>query len=548
LGSGYPCKGPSLPPSLVPQTYWGRKTFCVLRDPYDGMVAEFRRTAPRNQTSEECRAALNTYVYRMLFLVLGLDTGQSRPYVSGCRFLPQSAFIHGWLTKSEQVDQKQRWCSHPISHEQPAAQSNRILESLGLPQFQLAPRQQENMACGMLSKESLNESCRTLIEEAFREDFRLLGFDRMDRRPPAVRSLIVDARKVERGALVLRGVKTANEFELSFELTPISVLGHASGILALKGSGGNWMPGCLFVAGDTSLECIVGEAGSGSEDRCTAPSDAGLPLKRPSRVQVRLIGSTFTVQVDGRTVCVVQGVSQRQRGADGSVSDLWISESTGPGADATIASVQYKVRHSVAGLPAAPSAAPRVTRAPPSRILVGEGLQVKRSQRIASDIITAEDFEITFDLTVWRQANAEGLIQSIIQFTASDTAFGHQFDRMPALMLVGGARTLIAYMGHANNHNADCSASRQQPEGTSQQIVMRLEGTTFRISSEGKELCQIGRYTTKYGPVSGVRLMISDRFSEPAIARVENLVYRAGGQSGGADVWSPLAPENPNRR
>merc|ERR1712008_148972 len=136
------------------------------------------------------------------------------------------------------------------------------------------------------------------------------------------------------------------------------------------------------------------------------------------------------------------------------------------------------------------------------------------------------------------------LIQSIIQFTASDTPFGHPFDRMPALMLVGGARTLIAYMGHANNHNADCSASRQQPEGKPQRIVMRLEGTTFRLSSDGQELCQIGGYTTKYGPVSGVRLMISDRFSEPAIARVDNLVYRAGSQSGGADVWSPLAPEN----
>mmetsp|Transcript_48762 Transcript_48762/g.97023 ORF Transcript_48762/g.97023 Transcript_48762/m.97023 type:complete len:118 (-) Transcript_48762:610-963(-) len=117
---------------------------------------------------------------------------------------------------------------------------------------------------------------------------------------------------------------------------------------------------------------------------------------------------------------------------------------------------------------------------------------------------------------------------------------------MPALMLVGGSRTLIAYMGHANNHNADCSASRQQPEGKPQRIVMRLEGTTFRLSSDGKELCQIGGYTTKYTPVSDVKLMISDRFSEPAIAKVDNLVYRAGGQRGGADIWSPLAPDNNN--
>merc|ERR1719401_676068 len=96
---------------------------------------------------------------------------------------------------------------------------------------------------------------------------------------------------------------------------------------------------------------------------------------------------------------------------------------------------------------------------PMERTLLDGNRSIKRGQLILDDVMTSEDFELTFDLTAKGYAGAGTVLASIFLMTITNTAYGHPGDRMPSFMFNGGTTKMIVYMGHPAKHNADCAVS-----------------------------------------------------------------------------------------
>jgi len=220
---------------------------------------------------------------------------------------------------------------------------------------------------------------------------------------------------------------------------------------------------------------------------------------------------------------------------------FWLGRESKKAAQAVVANVHFKVMQEepeTAGW-----GAPRI---PPARTLITSEQRCQHGKLVLSDLVTAEEFEIEFDIVGNPMPGPEGMLNSIMLFTKTNLHYGHQGDRMPALFFIGGTTRIIAYMGHPNNHNAECSASDAGlTPGKKHRVMVRLLGAAFRLFLDGREVCFVSGYTAKYGSMTGVKLFMSDRFSDVADARVSNLVYRVAGMSEELDVWPPPLPPRP---
>jgi len=160
----------------------------------------------------------------------------------------------------------------------------------------------------------------------------------------------------------------------------------------------------------------------------------------------------------------------------------------------------------------------------PERVLVSDEQQVENKTVIAEDLATGMDFEVSFDITPY---SLNQRFTSILRFTSTKTHVGHPGDRMPAITFMPNSTRLFLYMGHADNHNANCRAAGPGLElGRAARVSARLSGTSFRVQVDGREACTIGGYNRKYDAMKGVRVYMGDNFDLAADAVVANLVYK----------------------
>lgn len=96
-------------PSLMPQPYQNKTTFCVVRDPHDRMISQFGFAMAFYNVGQRCdKDTLNKYLNNSLSEVLQ----SHRPYIQDCHFLPQAAFSHGRTSSNEigdRVDPARPW-------------------------------------------------------------------------------------------------------------------------------------------------------------------------------------------------------------------------------------------------------------------------------------------------------------------------------------------------------------------------------------------------------------------------------------------------------
>lgn len=529
---GYLCSLTNVPPTLVHWAYSNRQTFCVVRDPYERMVAEFQRSLEaqgRSPPEGDCEKMLNAFVFDSLLRVLGDSRNAARPYSSDCRFLPQAAFVHGWHLKAEQVDHGEASCSHMFNYDQLPGEVNHFLASQGFSQ-RLSEKPPGPTVCKMLGKANLNRTAVLLVDRAFRDDFRLLGFQRMNGRPPGVRTILAGGMEVQSKSVLVSDLRTAEDFLLAFEVKPASSPGGQAALFVLDGGaeGPRGLLSCSLLS-DARLSCKVGQR-SGDDVRCE--TSQGLPLHVLTRVEVQLSGEALSVSAGGGNKCTAQGVVEKHRAKSGARFKLG-GESEA--ADAVIANIHYKV---FLGEPeAAGWGAPRM---PTMRTLIDSTpKQVEHGKILLSDLMTAEDFEVEFDIAAHPKPGIEGMLNGVVLFTSTGLHYGHMGDRMPALFFVSGTTRFVVYMGHPNSHNAECSdTGKGLTPGKTHHVMVRLLGLTFRLYIDGTEKCAIDGYSSKYAAMSGVKVYLADRFSDAANAKISNLVYRVAGMNEELDVWS----------
>lgn len=173
------CFRQHVPPVLLPEHYFGRQSFCVVRDPYDRLIAQLGFQQIFFADRHNCTAAgLNGYLAEALETVRG-----GNPYVQDCHLLPQSAFVYAWDGQKLSVDRARRSCDYVLRFEHLDEDFDRLMNRRGYPyRLSGASRNQQFNGppeCEALTKEQIAPDLRRQIEALYSDDFDLLGYERM---------------------------------------------------------------------------------------------------------------------------------------------------------------------------------------------------------------------------------------------------------------------------------------------------------------------------------------------------------------------------------
>jgi len=157
-------------------------TFCVIRNPYERVVSEYKWGADRwwriqgigqslhNQTnpllftSGSCAPQeLNAWVQHAMRL-----PPEQRHFSANCHLLPETEYI--WDSKGHQ------WCNHILKIENLNTEFEALMVDKGCPVRLPEKHTNEADACSDLSVNSLTPETRKLVYEVYREDFLRLGY------------------------------------------------------------------------------------------------------------------------------------------------------------------------------------------------------------------------------------------------------------------------------------------------------------------------------------------------------------------------------------
>jgi len=368
-GGGH-CFAQHLMTSLLPNVYRGKETFCIVRDVYTRMISEFGYSTAMKYGMEvtdihkyKCEASdLNSFVIEQLTT----KTAENF-YWHDCHFVPQAGFVYAWDLSKKRVNFSEKWCTHVLRFENLTDEMNSMLKWYGYP----LRIEKENRAYGTVSKGSCTKlkpsnfspEALALMQKVYWEDFAMLKALDAERdaepwrqsiqaveplKPLEVghsRELIGEAVEAFPSMLLREGLTTNPDFELSFDITPLSAgeVNVHSSIFRLTNSTNSWgkigdrMPACLFIGGGTRLQCFMGRPDSHNAN-CVMPLP-GLPLGQVSFVSMKLTGTDFVVSVNGTQACVVPGYTSKYS----AMTDvqLWVGDRFHIAADVLLANMVY---------------------------------------------------------------------------------------------------------------------------------------------------------------------------------------------------------------
>lgn len=184
-GTGFParCFAQHVPPSLLDVGYYTEgETFCAVRNPYDRIISQLGFTEAFYLQTYKCNATeLNRYVSTILPLL------HLHPYYADCHHLPQAAFVYGWDPKKMAVDRQAKSCNNIMRYESLAEDFNKLMAKKGYPyRLSESSRNSETKSpsgCQVLTKDDLSIENRLLIENVYKEDFELFGYERLETGP-----------------------------------------------------------------------------------------------------------------------------------------------------------------------------------------------------------------------------------------------------------------------------------------------------------------------------------------------------------------------------
>mmetsp|Transcript_99416 Transcript_99416/g.264238 ORF Transcript_99416/g.264238 Transcript_99416/m.264238 type:complete len:291 (-) Transcript_99416:51-923(-) len=172
------CYMQHVPPSLEPDFYKGKETFCVVRDPYERAISQLGFVAIFFPQNHKCNASsLNSYLRERF------KNYAANPYKDDCHLLPQTAYVYGWDRRKRAVDREgPRSCDIVLRYETLDRDFNRTMEERGLP-YRLSWKSINVLTesahdCHRLTHKDLDDDVRQLVEQTWKEDFDLLGYQR----------------------------------------------------------------------------------------------------------------------------------------------------------------------------------------------------------------------------------------------------------------------------------------------------------------------------------------------------------------------------------
>jgi hypothetical protein len=176
MPDGNNCNGWHTPPSHYPwpNPYESADVFCIVREPKDRLMSEYRyllstpqgHRNPRLRTAPECtEAGLNNFLSLSLRMML---PPQSQLYISDCHFLPQSKFI--W-------EGQKQWCTNVIRISDLPYGFNSVMAEKGYPiRLGAEKHNSKSYRCPGLSTGSFSPETKQLIRQVYAEDFARLNY------------------------------------------------------------------------------------------------------------------------------------------------------------------------------------------------------------------------------------------------------------------------------------------------------------------------------------------------------------------------------------
>lgn len=172
------CYGQHAPPSTITH-YDGKETFCVVRNPYDRLISIFGYLNKMFRDSVgDC--TIDNMNVRLLEYLKKVKKGAR--YLHDCHMLPQVAWVRGWDAEKGIPIPERRSCTYVLQYAHLVDDFNALMEKLGyhyrLTKTKLNPADPK---CTALTKDSLAQEVRDLVEEVYKDDFEMLGFPRLPR-------------------------------------------------------------------------------------------------------------------------------------------------------------------------------------------------------------------------------------------------------------------------------------------------------------------------------------------------------------------------------
>lgn len=147
-----------LPPKEFDENslYKGNPTFCVLRDPYDRVVSEYKY---RNQNEKHTPEKMNAWIKKMMIPENYEDGGLN------CHFIPQSDFIYDTNNNST--------CDNVIRFENLTSEFNHLTERYDI-DLKMNEDSKYNVTKKSVTSADLDDDVKDLIYHIYKRDFEVL--------------------------------------------------------------------------------------------------------------------------------------------------------------------------------------------------------------------------------------------------------------------------------------------------------------------------------------------------------------------------------------
>lgn len=162
LPDGEKCSSWHVPPYLFKGAmYKNSEVFCVVREPHDRIVSEYRWRARQGLLKGCSDQSLNTWAQKQVKML------PHQPFHSDCHFVPQINYV--WNPKT-----RQQTCHHVLQMKSLASDFNNLMVNRGY-QLRMVRHANAGSACSGLNAAHLWPYTQSMIQHAYKADYALVA-------------------------------------------------------------------------------------------------------------------------------------------------------------------------------------------------------------------------------------------------------------------------------------------------------------------------------------------------------------------------------------